>query len=313
MDSFLNNRLEQLDPSKGPLYNRFVETYTAYYGIVFPGVVHYVGVIPTVNYTIATQLFLPSASIGTVFIVHGYFDHSAMMRQCIRACIEMGFSVIAIDLPGHGLSSGERASIGCFSEYAMVLDECIAYCKSFLPAPFHFVAHSTGCSAGLEWFHTPVLLNNSIIDKVIFLAPLVRSVGSTAARLLFGLLKDRIKTINGFYKPTTSDPEFDLFRKNDPLRPKNFPLRWLNAALEWNKKIQSQGLLDRKITVLQGTLDNVVDWKYNTDFLKRKTRASEMYYVNGARHQLHNEREDLRGQVINLLKSKLKCSPDMDF
>ena len=307
MDSFLNNQLEQLDPSKDPLCNRFVETYTAFYGVLFPGVVHHLGIIPTVNYTIATQLFLPSVSIGTVFMVHGYFDHSAMMRQCIRACVEMGFSVIGIDLPGHGLSSGERASIGSFSEYAMVLDECIAYCKSFLPAPFHFVAHSTGCSAGLEWLHTSALHNNALIDKVILLAPLLQSTGSTAARLLFNILKNRVPAIGGPYKPTTSDPEFDLFRKNDPLRPKKFPLRWLNAAIEWNKLMHSRGILDKKITIIQGTRDNVVDWKYNIGFLERKTRASEIYYVNGARHQLHNEREDLREQAISLLKRELKC------
>jgi lysophospholipase len=307
MDSFLNNQLEQLDPSKDPLCNRFVETYTAFYGVAFPDVVHHLGIIPTVNYTIATQLFLPSVSIGTVFIVHGYFDHSAMMGHCIRACVEMGFSVIAIDLPGHGLSSGERASIGSFSEYAMVFDECIAYCKSFLPAPFHFVAHSTGCSAGLEWLHTPALLNNALVDKVILLAPLVQSAGSTAARLLFNILKNRVPAMGGPYKATTSDPEFDLFRKNDPLRPKKFPLRWLNAAMEWNKLMHSRGILDKKITVIQGTRDNVVDWKHNIGFLERKTRASEIYYVNGSRHQLHNEREDLREQVINLLKRELMC------
>lgn len=305
MISFLNGKLEPLNLLKNPVENRFTKTYTAFYEIDFPTVVHHIGSIPTTDYTIATQVFITPLSIGTVIVVHGYFDHSAMMRQCIRECIEMGFSVIAIDLPGHGLSSGERASIGSFSEYATVLDESIAYCKDFLSGPFHFVGHSTGCSAGLEWLHTPTLVNNSLVDKVVFLAPLVRSVGSVITRVLFNIVKNHITETRGFYKSTTSDPEFEIFRKNDPLRPKKFPLKWLNAAIEWNKQIHKRGLLDRKITLIQGTRDSVVDWKYNLDFLERKTRAAETFLINGAQHQLHNEREDLRVQVMDALRRGL--------
>jgi alpha-beta hydrolase superfamily lysophospholipase len=306
MSSFLNGQLEPLDLSKSPFENRFTKTYSAFYGIDFPDIVHHLGYIPTTEYTIATQAFITPFSKGTVIVVHGYFDHSAMMRQCIRECIEMGFSVLAIDLPGHGLSSGDRASIKNFSEYAMVLDECITYCTDFLIGPFHFVGHSTGCSAGLEWLHTPALLKNTLINKVVFLAPLIRNTGSLVTRLLFTILKKHIDEIYGFYKPTTSDPEFEIFRKSDPLRPKKFPLKWLNAAIEWNKHIHKCGLLDRKITVIQGTSDTVVDWQYNLDFLERKTRAAEMFYIKGARHQLHNEREDLREQVMEALRSGLE-------
>jgi alpha-beta hydrolase superfamily lysophospholipase len=305
MSSFLNCQLAPLDLSKSPFESRFTKTYSAFYGIDFPDIVHHIGYIRTTAYTIATQAFITPLSKGTVIVVHGYFDHSAMMRQCIRECIEMGFSVLTIDLPGHGLSSGERASISSFSEYASVLDECITHCKNFLIGPFHFVGHSTGCSAGLEWLRTPTLINNTLVDKVVFLAPLVLNTGSVVTRLLFNILKKHIDEIYGFYKSTTSDPEFELFRKNDPLRPKKFPLRWLNSAIEWNKKIHKQGLLDRKITLIQGTSDTVVDWKYNLDFLERKTRNTEIYYVEGARHQLHNEREDLQVQVKAALRRGL--------
>jgi alpha-beta hydrolase superfamily lysophospholipase len=305
MRSFLNGQIEPLNLSKSPVENRFTNTYYAFYGIDFPDIVHHIGYIPAADYTIATQAFITVQSKGTVIIVHGYFDHSAMMRQCIKVCIEMGFSVLTIDLPGHGLSSGERASIKSFSEYANVLDECITYCKSFLSGPFHFVGHSTGSSAGLEWLHTRALVNNSLIDKVVLLAPLVRNTGSVVTRVLFNILRTHIDEIYGFYKPTTSDPEFELFRKNDPLRPKRFPLKWLNAAIEWNKQMHKRGLLDRKITVIQGTRDTVVDWKYNIDFLERKVRDTEIIYVKDARHQLHNEREDLREQVMDALRMGL--------
>lgn len=298
-------QIEPLNLSKSPMENLFTKTYSAFYGIDFPNIAHHIGYIPTSDYTIATQTFITAQSKGTVIIVHGYFDHSAMMRQCIRICIEMGFSVLTMDLPGHGLSYGERASIRSFSEYATILDECITYCKNFLSGPFHFVGHSTGASAGLEWLYTPTLANNSLIEKVVFLAPLVRNTGSFATRLLFNILRNHVDEIYGFYKPTTSDPEFELFRKNDPLRPKRFPLKWLNAAIEWKKQMVKRGLLDKKITIIQGTRDTVVDWKYNLDFLEKKVRDTKIFYVKDARHQLHNEREDLREQVLEALRMGL--------
>ena len=284
--------------------------YRAYYGIDFNNVKHYIGTIPCTGYTIASQLFIPENSCGTIFLVHGYFDHSALMRHCIQCCIELGFSVLLIDLPGHGLSTGVRVSVKSFTEYARVLDECIAYCRKWITVPLHFIGHSTGCSAGLEWMYSSQCRNGMLIDKVIFLAPLIRINGAAISVLLMKLLGRYIHNFPGPYIPSTRDSSFDTFRKNDPFRAKKLPVQWLNAAHEWEKSMRWKPVLNKSVVVVQGTSDTTVDWRYNIRFLEKKMRAVKVYYIPHARHQLHNEREDLRKNVINYVKMELLNKTD---
>ena len=51
----------------------------------------------------------------------------------IEWALDQGFAVIACDLPGHGLSSGERASIKDFAEYQSTLQGLLAEAQSVFP------------------------------------------------------------------------------------------------------------------------------------------------------------------------------------
>ncbi len=302
MNTFSINHLEVFDWSKSPQKNRFTEAYTAFYHLDFPNILHTIGSINLANYTIAAQLFTPNNSSAVVIILHGYFDHGAMMRNCIRLCLDQGFSVAVLDLPGHGLSSGKRASIIDFSEYAQILDRFVNLIRENLKLPVHFIGHSTGCSAALEWMYSPDLKASNYLEKIVFIAPLVRCTGQNVFRVLSSLLNHRIKSVPAFYHPTTSNPQYELFRKNDPLRPCKIPLSWVDAEINWYCKMRNRGFLDTKICILQGTSDRVVDWKFNLRFLEKKICHTEINLFEQARHQLHNEREDLRIQVFEVMK-----------
>ena len=65
----------------------------------------------------------PHGDLGmaSLLILHGYYDHVGLYRHVVEWGLRMGFAVLACDLPGHGLSSGARASINEFVEYQAVL------------------------------------------------------------------------------------------------------------------------------------------------------------------------------------------------
>jgi alpha-beta hydrolase superfamily lysophospholipase len=94
------------------------------------------------------------------------------LKNLIRTCLGQGFAVTVYDLPGHGLSTGERFSINDFSEYVDVLNDFIKLCQHELPEPFHLIGHSTGSAIAYEYMNAA---QNMIFDKVIFLAPLVHN------------------------------------------------------------------------------------------------------------------------------------------
>jgi pimeloyl-ACP methyl ester carboxylesterase len=50
-------------------------------------------------------------SRGQVLLVHGWTGRAAFMQGFAPALLKQGFDVVAIDLPGHGLSSGRRLNM----------------------------------------------------------------------------------------------------------------------------------------------------------------------------------------------------------
>jgi alpha-beta hydrolase superfamily lysophospholipase len=298
--------LDMLDMTKNQADNRFLKAYKTCYGLDFANVQYHLGTIATGTHSIAVQTFQPdSDSRGTVIVVHGYFDHGGMTKNIIKTCIDLNYTVAAIDLPGHGLSSGERASIDSIVTYAKTLDIVMEQLALHLPSPFHFIGHSTGCAAALEWMYHEELVNSRLIDKIIFLSPLIRVRAAPFARFLLNILKMTVSSIPGTQIPNTSNPSFEQFRRSEPLRPQRVPVQWMNAVAVWCNQMIRRGLLDKKITVIQGDQDAVLDWRYNVDFIRRKVSESEIHIIPGAKHQLHNEKDELRDQVTEIMKNVL--------
>ena len=71
---------------------------------------------------------------GTVLICHGYFDYVGLYRHLIAHVLELGYAVLAYDLPGHGLSSGPRGDPG-LPIYREVLDSAWSRPATTFPGP----------------------------------------------------------------------------------------------------------------------------------------------------------------------------------
>ena len=121
--------------------------YFRYYGLDFMDVPHWFGTFPSDTFTIAAHVFRPVDRRGTLLVVHGYYDHAGIVRNIIRLGLDSGYCVAAIDLPGHGLSSGPRSSIQDFSQYGRAIGDFIRLYGPTLPRPLILIGHSTGCAA----------------------------------------------------------------------------------------------------------------------------------------------------------------------
>ena len=86
------------------------EIYFEHYGLDFPGVSHTFGRLESRGRRLAGHVFLPDEPRGTVVVLHGYLDHVGVHSRLIRFLLGTGHAVAAYDMPGHGLSSGRRAS-----------------------------------------------------------------------------------------------------------------------------------------------------------------------------------------------------------
>ena len=139
----LRDRLPQLSTwSAAP--PRLFHDYDEEYGFDSLAERRVAGTFTSDSFTEVGQCFLPDSSCGTVFFLHGYLDHTGTLINGITACFNARWAVAAMDLPGHGLSGGERGAIDDFSEYAAAFDRFFLLAAPHLKQPFVFIGHSTG-------------------------------------------------------------------------------------------------------------------------------------------------------------------------
>lgn len=286
--------LPELNLKKKAVQSRFIQVYKNFYNLDFPGTDHFIGTFNACNFTITAQVFKPVKSSGTVFMIHGYLDHSALMRNLIHHCLQCGYNVAIFDLPGHGLSSGRVASISSFDLYVQILQKFISITENDLQSPFYFAGHSTGCSIAYQF-----VASDPFFEKVLFIAPLIRPKHYLLIKHVCPILKNRVSRLPRIQRETSSDKDYVKFRRSDPLWIKNISFDWIKALLDWNKRIKAFKPVRIPTLVIQGTSDKVVNWRYNVSFLSEKMPHSEICYINGAKHDLCNETQVYRQMLMS--------------
>ena len=112
----LRSEMKPLDVSQPYIPSADEEAYLAFYGIDFQQslahVRQYFGHLPSIDLSakpqrIACHYFENINAARTCFIVHGYMDHTGLYGKLINYLLHRGCSVVMMDMPGHGLSSGE--------------------------------------------------------------------------------------------------------------------------------------------------------------------------------------------------------------
>lgn len=271
------------------------------------------GVIEVSKFRIHVQAFTPKDQtiLGTVCLIHGYLEHSGIYQPIINEILEQGFSVITYDLPGHGLSDGNVASIDDFDDYQDVLLGIFEQVKSAkqLPKPWLGVGQSTG---GAIWMHHILQYaaqrQEPIIDRVLLLSPLIRPAKSAWWHNPIGLgIVRRIKRqIPRHFKRNNHNPEFLRFvRLQDPLQPRTMSMDWIIAMTRWILWMEAQPACRIPVWLAQGALDQTVDWRYNLEFVRRKFRLQTSLILEEGSHQLINERADIRAALTGLIPAFL--------
>lgn len=282
--------------------------YQAYYGLDLPQHRHVnrrLGRFTVDGYEVVAQAWLPDQPVATLLILHGYYDHMGLYRHVVDWGLQMGFAVLACDLPGHGLSSGPRASINEFDEYQAVLQGLLQEAATLgLPQPWHLLGQSTGAAIVLDY-----LLNqpeHPALGRSVLLAPLVRPRAWGWSRLSYEVMRRFVTQIPRTFSENSGDPEFLSFiQSNDPLQPDILPTAWVGALARWIPRVEGAAATTHSPLIVQGESDMTVDWQHNLPVLQRKFAAPEILRLPEARHHLVNERESIRREYLDFLRERL--------
>ncbi|MCL6414108.1 alpha/beta hydrolase [Aestuariirhabdus sp. Z084] len=248
---------------------------------------------------IALYRFRPRQIRGSCFLLHGYYDHVGLYGHMIRFLLQQGLEVVAIDLPGHGLSGGERATIEEFAHYGELLSALLDMAEqASLPKPWLGMGQSTGAGVLADTV-LGVSTRPLPFDQLILLAPLLRPRNWPMARLLYRLLKPVVREIPRSYSANSSDEAFlEFVRHQDPLQPRTLPVAWVGALSRWIPRMLAARVSTAAPLIVQGQQDFTVDWRFNIKTYTALFPAARVHFQPTAGHHLANESESLRQHYL---------------
>lgn len=269
-----------------------LQEYLAYYQFdSLPGSIAS-GYFDVAGYRLVGHVFsVEVAAQGTVLLQHGYYDHVGLYGHIIRHCLEQGFNVFCYDLPGHGLSTGERAAIDSFDEYHAVFAAGLALCQQHLPGPLVAIGQSTGGAIILDYLlRKQITPANNPFAAIHLLAPLVRPTGWTGAVIMYVLLHKFVARLRRGFTDNSNNAAFLRFvSEADPLQPLYLQTNWVGALREWIKQIEARPALHVPLHIIQGDADETVDFRHNLPLLQQKFAGAKIDMIKGGRHHLANE------------------------
>lgn len=285
--------------------------YQDFYGLDMqrrhPGVHSRLGCFQAAGYQIVAQAWWPAEPVASILLMHGYYDHMGLYRNLVDWALRMDFAVLACDLPGHGLSSGARASINEFDEYQAVLEGLLGQAAALgLPQPWHLCGQSTGGAILLDHLLCGATLRPEL-GQTILLAPLVRPRAWGWSKLSYQLVRHFIPAIPRRFSVNSSDSDFISFVHNrDPLQPRVLPTAWVGALSRWVPRIEAAPSSVLAPLIIQGDADMTVDWRHNLAVLQDKFAAADVLLLPNAQHHLVNESEALREHYFGFLRERLE-------
>ncbi len=217
---------------------------------------------------------------GTAFVVHGYLEHAGTQVPLVRTLLGDGWRVVAIDLPGHGLSSGARADIADFSEYGAAL-LAVEDSRPW-PKPWRAVGHSTGCATILD----AESQRPGAFEAIFFQAPLIRSWAWEPSLLGYTLFSWLIGELPGRTGGSSRDRDFNRRSSLDPLFIRRVPFHWVGALIRFQDEVAAMGSFPTPLTLMQGTGDSVVDAPHNVPLLEKLFPNHGTVMIPGAWHSI---------------------------
>ncbi len=295
----------QVEPANyDPSARAYLDCYKLDFSSQYAGLVHGLGKLQSAGFAIATQYWVPAQVRGTLVVVHGYYDHMGIYEKVIAFGLAQGLAVLAFDLPGHGLSSGERVAIDSFDQYGDVLEAVLQRAQGHLPGPWYALGQSTGGSVLLNhlWRYDAPRAQ-PLLGRTALCAPLVLPRGWNSGRWLYMLVHRFVRQMPRGRSRSSHDEQFIRFiDEQDCLQSRFLSVRWVGAMKAWDAQIRRWQPLTKPILIVQGTDDQTVAWRYNLKQLQRALPSAQVQFIEGAGHQLVNERADLRAQVFAQLE-----------
>ncbi|WP_421857208.1 alpha/beta fold hydrolase [Oricola sp.] len=273
---------------------------------------------------------------GTIILLHGRNETIEKYTETVRDLRDTAMDIVTFDWRGQGGSdrffrNGGPGYIDDFEQYSIDLDTIFR--EIVLPdcrPPYHIIAHSTGCLIAL--YSAPVMANR--IRRMVLSAPLlglpVPATQNALARFVAGVLcfigLGNIYLAGGPPKQLrqpfetnalTSDP--DRYARNVELVEQHPDLAlggptpaWTSAtfrALDAIRRPAHMAATTIPTLIVAAGRDTVVS-NAACESHSRRLRSASMLTINGAKHEIFQEADIYRRQLLAAIRAFIPGTED---
>jgi alpha-beta hydrolase superfamily lysophospholipase len=248
--------------------------------------------------------------IAQVVLVHGFGEHSGRYHDLTEFLCGRGFSVHALDLRGHGKSSGLAGHIDRFTDYEDDLRVAVASARQ--SGPLFLIGHSMGGLITLRYLaRQPADIAGAVISAPLLgfavrIPKLKLAIGWAS-----GLVAPRMRMANEIDPAHLSrDPEVGRAYAEDPLVRRVVSARWFSEATRAMKFMPAAvPRIQAPVLILHGTEDKLAAVEATRAVFDRTgSRDKELKLYPGFYHELFNEpdKQDVFQTVGDWLSAHLR-------
>lgn len=254
----------------------------------------------------------PRPPRAVVVVVHTIYDHSARYDEFACNLVRFGINVWALDLPGHGLSDGQRGVIEDFADVAADIGRLVEIARNQHGTPPCFlVAHSVGALGGLSFAleHQGTLAGlictAPAIDHKLLPGPLQSLLDKLVGSPVVARVSARVRTFSLDPAQATSDPAEVRALAEDPLIQRGrVPLTTAHAIARVLRGTLAGrlGEITVPVLVVHGELDRIVPPSAARDLYDRVGSADKtLRLLPGMSHAIFHEQKALRRRSNDMI------------
>ncbi len=245
-----------------------------------------------------------------IILVHGLGEHCGRYEHWALLFNNKGYSVISMDLHGHGRSEGKRGHIKSLDVLLDDIDVLFEKSDDLFPG-YKKILYGHSMGGNLVLNH--IIKRNRHIDAVIVTSPWLKLVNEPSPLILnlTGGLKKVFPslTISNQLKAEqiSHDPEVVRNYERDPLNHDRISLKMFHEVYQGGyNALRNVYKINSPFLIMHGSNDGICSPKASEDYVLNTSKRTRLKLWENQYHELHNEfiKEEVHSYIISWLEEQ---------
>ncbi len=251
---------------------------------------------------------------GIIVLIHGMGEHAGRYSHVADFFSAVGFSVLRMDLRGHGSSEGKRGHTASYDHLMNDLNSVIVKARELYPnMPLVLYGHSMGGNLVLNF----LIRRKPEIRAAVVTAPYLKlafeppSWKVALGKISAGILPTLTQSTGLETAALSRDPNVVAAYEKDALVHDRITSSFfVNVHFAGPYAIQNADQIKVPTLVMHGTSDRLTSHKGSEELDQKSMKNVEVRILDGWYHELHNEpeKEKLLNDILYWINSQLLLS-----